>query len=221
MNEFIKKIVWSKKAIHFWAAFFFVFFLTFSFLFIFNLIPSGLSNSLGTFFGYNSQDENFFNSKINLSGLNKNNEISEDPVRIVIGKIGIDQIVSNPETTDVEILDSYLLKGVVRYPGSGRLGEKNNLLLFGHSTGLKNVKNQAFKAFNNLGTLVGGDEIAVMSENNAYLYRVTSVKKVSAEEALVKFEAGESKLTLSTCDTFGEKQDRFVVEAVLNAKYKI
>jgi LPXTG-site transpeptidase (sortase) family protein len=48
-----------------------------------------------------------------------------------------------------------------------------------------------------------------------YLYRVDRVYETSADDAEVKIETGKPKLTLVTCDSFGSKSDRFVVEATL------
>lgn len=138
----------------------------------------------------------------------------EDPVRVVIAKVGINAPVGNPQTTDPKILDAGLLAGAVHYPGSGSLGENKNVFIFGHSTSLPVVHNQSFKTFNRLGELQLGDEIDVYSSTKVYRYRIVSISLAKASEALVSFEAGERKLTLSTCDTFGEKSDRFVVEAV-------
>ncbi len=135
------------------------------------------------------------------------------PSRIIIGKIGVDSVINNPRSAEISILDEELKKGAVRYPGSALLGENANILLFGHSTGYKVVRNEAYKTFNKINELATGDLIGVNSDTHAYVYKVREVKKVNAEEALVKFETGRKVLTLSTCNTFGRKQERFVVTA--------
>ncbi len=140
------------------------------------------------------------------------------PERIIISKIGIDQPILNPESKLVEDLDKELLKGVVRYPDSGLLGEKKNMLLFGHSTGYKIVQNQAFKAFNKINELKEGDDILLVSGNMAYLYGVVSSNEVSDGKALVEFD-NKDTLTLSTCNTFGAKEARFVVKAKFARSY--
>lgn len=136
----------------------------------------------------------------------------ELPVRITIEKIGVNSIVQNPTTTNVYALDELLLKGVVRYPGSGLPGE-GNMFFFGHSTGLKLVNNQAFKAFNNLKNLVKGDTILVYSDNHVYTYKVNNVELANSKDVLVDFSVKKNMLTLSTCNTFGQKEERYVVEA--------
>lgn len=136
----------------------------------------------------------------------------ELPVRIAIEKIGVNAVVQNPTTTNVYELDDLLLHGAVRYPGSGFPGE-GNMFLFGHSTGLKLVKNQAFKTFNDLRKLVAGDEVLVYSDSRVYTYKVNNVKLTKDTDVLVDFSVKKNMLTLSTCNTFGQKEERYVVEA--------
>jgi LPXTG-site transpeptidase (sortase) family protein len=142
----------------------------------------------------------------------QDNFTAESPVRIVINKIGVDATVANPNTTDIKTLDEYLLQGAVRYPGSGLLGS-GNMFIFGHSTGFAVVHNQAYKTFNNLKNLVRGDLIKVSSASKTYTYVVSSVTLVDQNQALVEFSNKKNMLTLSTCNTFGAKGERYVVEA--------
>jgi LPXTG-site transpeptidase (sortase) family protein len=139
--------------------------------------------------------------------------IGADPIRIIIKDIGVDTTVSNPATSSIAVLDEYLRKGAVRYPGSAQLG-KGNVFLFGHSSGLRVINNQAYKAFNNFKLLKGGEEIVVYSLDKEYIYEVESVKLSNAEDAFVDFSIKKNMLTLSTCNTFGQKEERYVVEAV-------
>ncbi|HEY4499246.1 MAG TPA: sortase [Candidatus Paceibacterota bacterium] len=135
------------------------------------------------------------------------------PERIVIEKININMPIENPPTRDIAVLDQALLSGVVRYPGSGGLDDQSNMFLFGHSTSFRTVHNVAFQAFNRLGELQIGDTIKVMAGDSEYRYKVISVSQVNKDKALVEFSSGEKLLTLSTCDTFGERSDRFIVTA--------
>ncbi len=144
--------------------------------------------------------------------LNQTNTPAEEPVRIVIDKIGVDATVANPSSTNIATLDDYLSRGAVRYPGSGLLGS-GNVFLFGHSTSLNVVNNQAYKTFNGLRDLTAGDLIKVYSANRTYVYRVTTVTLVDSNKALVELGDSKNILTLSTCNTFGAKSERYVVEA--------
>ncbi len=138
--------------------------------------------------------------------------VGESPIRIVIEKIGVDAIVSNPNTTNIATLDEYLKQGAVRYPGSGLSGV-GNMFIFGHSTGRAVVVNQAYKTFNGLKDLVKGDIIKVYGKDKIYDYRVSSVSVVDQSQALVEFGNKKDMLTLSSCNSFGSKDNRYVVEA--------
>lgn len=136
------------------------------------------------------------------------------PDRIKIDKIGIDSIINQPNSADVSVLDQSLLSGAVHYPGSGSI-ERGNIFVFGHSTNWKVVQNQAYKTFNGLEKLSKGDQIQIEANGNIYLYKVTNVMLVNEDDALVSFDSSRKLLTLSTCNTFGQKQERWVVEAEL------
>ncbi len=137
----------------------------------------------------------------------------EMPVKIVIPAISLSATVENPTSTDIKILDTYLLKGAVRYPTSALLGETGNVVIFGHSSYLPVVGNQAYKAFNGIQKLVAGDIIVVYAESAAYTYQVKRVSKESAIEGGIPLSIEGRVLTLATCDSFGTKSDRFVVTA--------
>ena len=142
------------------------------------------------------------------------NEAPIKPTRIVASSIGLDLPILNPEDTAVSALDNALLTGSVRYPLSAQLNEEGNIFIFGHSSSLPVVKNKMFKAFNDISDLREGDTIKLMGGGMTHTYRVTSVRRTDAGEALVDFsKTNGRRLTLSTCDTFGGKNSRFVVEA--------
>jgi LPXTG-site transpeptidase (sortase) family protein len=144
------------------------------------------------------------------------------PTRVLIDKIGVDSVILNPTSTDIGILDDALRSGVVHYPGSGTLEDDSNLFLFGHSAeNIPVVSNAAYKAFDGLENLNIGDKIRVQSDDMEHIYLVTQVSLTTADEALVEFERGVKMLTLSTCNTFGEPIDRFVVEASFVESYSI
>lgn len=145
----------------------------------------------------------------------------EVPVSIRIPRIGVDTAINNPGSSNLKVLDDALLSGAVRYPGSAYLGEDATMFLFGHQSALPVVRNQAFKAFNDLQLLEAGDVVSVYSDTTVYEYSVTSVTKVRAEEALIPLTSGEQKLVLSTCNSFGDPGERYVVEAEFISKRTI
>jgi sortase A len=139
--------------------------------------------------------------------------VSEFPVKIEIPAINLSTTVSNPTSTVIKTLDEELLKGAVRYPTSALLGEMGNVVLFGHSSYLPVVINQAYKAFNDIQKLTVGDVVIVYSSGTAYTYAVRTVEKESTNTAGIPLKVDGRVLTLSTCDSFGAKSDRFVVTA--------
>ncbi len=136
------------------------------------------------------------------------------PDRLMIPSIGTDLPISNPQTRDIAALDEALKTAAVRYPDSATLGQRGgNVLLFGHSSRLPVVRNQLYKAFNDIETLTNGDVIYVQSGSETYTYEVTNVYQASANDDKIALAVDGHRLTLLTCDSFGAKTDRWVVEA--------
>ena len=141
------------------------------------------------------------------------------PVSITIDRLGKTVSVLNPSSNSIANLDAALLKGVVRHPDSGDLNDnKGNMLILGHSSYLKNVFNKNYQAFNEIQKLVWGDTIRLRSRDTEYVYRVDKVYEAKASTVSIPTQSTEQKLTLATCDTFGAKEDRFIVEATLISK---
>ncbi len=147
--------------------------------------------------------------------------INNDPFPISISLSPLDRTVTvlNPASRSVADLDAALLKGVVRHPDSADLNdEQGNILILGHSSYLKNVFNKNYQAFNGIQNLKWGDTITLKSSDMEYTYRVDRVYEAKASAVMVPTKASQAKLTLATCDTFGAKEDRFIVEATLVSK---
>ena len=109
------KLIIDNKT-HYFADFILIFLLTFAFLYLVGLVPQEFKNIIGR--------EPVKESKGNLVG--------ELPISIEIPMIGVDAPIYNPATTSLQVLNDYLLKGAVRYPGSGLLGGEGNIFIFGH-----------------------------------------------------------------------------------------
>lgn len=184
---------------------------SFAMLFAFNLVPTELKRNEGNKQGQATATTS--NDSILAGTWITEVDKTAEPVQIIIPKIGVDSKISNPVSTEAEILDEALLKGAVHYPGSGSLKDISNVFIFGHSTNHEVVKNRAYQTFNRLNELNIGDKISVRSNEAEYIYTVKSVAKAQASESLVTFSNTKRMLTLSTCDSFGEKSERFVVEA--------
>jgi len=135
------------------------------------------------------------------------------PTYISIPAAGVKSVIYQPESPRVDVLDEALKKGAVYYPGSGTI-EEGNIFLFGHSTNWAIVQNQAYKTFNGLDELYAGAEIFLTANGKTYVYEVETVEHVDSNTAFVDLSRPGRRLTISTCDTFGAKSDRWVVDAV-------
>lgn len=144
-------------------------------------------------------------------------EVINDPTpnAIVIDKLNKRIPVLNPDSGSVSALDKALLSGAVRHPDSADFERIGTIFMFGHSSYLPNVLNKNFQAFNGIQDLEWGDEIRLESEDKVYIYRVDKVYQVQASDAEVGIVTGEAKLTLATCNSFGSKDDRYIVESSL------
>jgi LPXTG-site transpeptidase (sortase) family protein len=139
----------------------------------------------------------------------------ELPIGIEIPSVGVKANVENPTSTDVDALDEALFEGAVRYPTSARLGEEGNVLVFGHSSYLPVVHNQSFKAFNEISKLEEGAPIFIYSAGRRYAYAVEKVEPANVANDAIPLRVDGSVLTLVTCNSFGDKSDRFIVTARL------
>jgi len=148
-----------------------------------------------------------------VSASSKSVTTAGSPIKILIPSINLSVTVQNPTSLDAEVLDRGLLKGAVRYPTSAKLGEKGNMVIFGHSSYLPIVHNQAYKTFNGIQNLSPGDVVVVYSSSRTYTYKIRNVERESANNGGISLLVTGSVLTLATCDSFGKKTDRFVVTA--------
>lgn len=173
------------------------------------LAPAGVREINNVFFSLFIKEEKA-NDVVEVSN------IYTEPTRIVIPKLSADVAIINPTSRDNAVLDSALLQGAVRYPGSGDLSSMSTILVFGHSSYLPVVHNKAFQSFNNIQKLVKGDEIVLYGNGLTKKYIVEKVEKVNADEGFVDLSEKKGKLVLATCNSFGKKQERFVVTAYLS-----
>ncbi len=142
--------------------------------------------------------------------------IDREPQKIIFDDLGGKTIdVLNPDSRAIADLDNALLEGVVRHPDSADFANVGNIFILGHSSYLPNVFNKNFQAFNEIQSLTWGDTIRLQSGDTEYVYQVDRVYKASAAALEVPNSRGVAKLTLATCNSFGSKDDRFIVEASL------
>lgn len=143
------------------------------------------------------------------------------PTNISAPAIELEKQIVNPRSRDTETLNKALRRGVTYYPRSGYLGQNSNIFLFGHSSWLPVVNNEHYRSFNRLSELEPGDPVYLTSGSTRYTYRVTKSFEARDHEIVVDFKSDKPRLTLTTCNVFGEKEDRFIVEAILAKKEKM
>jgi LPXTG-site transpeptidase (sortase) family protein len=135
------------------------------------------------------------------------------PTSLYIEKLDRTIPVLNPSSSEVVDLDNALLNGVVRHPDSAHMAQAGNVFILGHSSYLPSVINQNFQAFNGIQDLAWGDRIEVTSEGFVLTYEVEKVYKAKAADVTIPVADTGARLTLATCNSFGSKDDRFIVEA--------
>lgn len=206
-----KFTILSKNKLHFSLLFLIVFLYIFSFLSIIGFVPkhNDVLSVNESIFKEQSRENKVINED---SGIVLPDD-SQTPVQITISDVGVNVNIENPESRDIAVLDKALNKGAVRYPGTGSLTQNANIFLFGHSSFLPNIMNKNYQAFNGLRKLKGGEEIFVDSIDTRYVYRVRSVRLAEAGEIVIDLRMGKRRLTLSTCNSFGDESERYVVDA--------
>jgi len=213
------KDFWNDPWVKYVAIFGVIFLVSFTFLFALGLVPSELRN------GTSVLDELKMQTLESVSGVSEPiqetpEEEGEEPLHLTIPNTDVDIVVQNPNTRDNVLLNEYLTKGTVRYPDSALLGS-GNTLIFGHSSNAAVVNNDAYKALNGIEDLKRDDTIYVDSATTRYVYKVLKVETVNADEQYVNFKTEDAMLTLSTCNSFGKKESRHVVTAILDEKISL
>ena len=126
-----------------------------------------------------------------------------DPIaRVRIPRIGVDKIV----VQGVSLSD--LKKGPGHYPDSPLPGQRGNAAIAGHRT--------TYGApFNRINELEPGDEILVETVQGTFLYAVSEQLIVSPKQVEVLADAGDDRLTLTSCHPEYSSRQRIVVVAQL------
>ncbi len=214
------KAIWASPWTKFVVAFTATFFVSFTLLYVLGLVPSELrdGNSILDNLQMRTMEAVRGDTEpIQTPEVTEVKPKGEEPLHLIVPAAKVDIIVQNPDTRDNVLLDEYLKKGTVRYPDSALLGD-GNTLIFGHSSTLSVVNNKAYKALNDIENLTRGDVIYVDSATQRYVYKVLTVQTANADEEYVNFQTKDAMLTLSTCNSFGRKESRHIVTAILDEK---
>ena len=240
MINFIKLIdkILARKIV-FLVVFFVIFTFSYGVLFMFDFLPETPNvNKVDTVNTINDQtfdvsETGFPNleesandelatttNNVNLSTTNQLSSITKRdnsslPVILKIPSLDRKVNILNPSSREISVLDNALLSGVVRHPDSVLLGQEGYLFIFGHSSYLPKVFNKNFQALNGIQSLKWGDTITLESGDTVYTYQVKKVYQAKAENITVPIAGVGKHLTLATCNSFGSKDDRYMVEADL------
>jgi LPXTG-site transpeptidase (sortase) family protein len=206
--------VWEKKYA-FFAVFFLVFFFSYLILVAIDFVPEPVTIEEETenlqMEPASMEIEQSAQSDFNLPVGDMSNPVL--PTSMYIEKLDRTIPILNPESRDIAALDNALLSGVVRHPDSAHMAQAGNVFILGHSSYLPTVLNNNFQAFNGIQDLAWGDTIEVTSEGYVLTYEVEKVYKASAADVTIPVADTGARLTLATCNSFGSKDDRFIVEA--------
>lgn len=126
----------------------------------------------------------------------------EPAARLRIPRIGVDKIV----VEGVTLPD--LKKGPGHYPGTPLPGQRGNAAIAGHRT--------TYGApFNRIDELVPGDEILVDTAQGSFRYVMSEQLIVSPSQVEVLDDAGDNRLTLTSCHPKFSARQRIIVIATL------
>lgn len=140
--------------------------------------------------------------------------VSEKQNILEIPAINLETEVVFPQTADVNILHSYLDKGVVFYPDSVKPGTAGQSLILGHSAppGWPKIKHDW--VFSHLENLKVGDEITLNLDFVKYNYRVINKKIIAkGQEIENSLTKNSNVLVLVSCYPPGKDFQRIVVYA--------
>lgn len=130
---------------------------------------------------------------------------------LVIPKINITAPIIFAKSTDDSEIHENLKYGVVHYKGTAAPGVAGNSFITGHSSNYWWEGGSYNYIFANLNKLTFGDQAKIYHNGNKYIYQVTSVKVVEANDLSVLDQTEKPTLTLMTCTPPGTSWKRLIV----------
>lgn len=141
--------------------------------------------------------------------VNHNKDISQ----IIIPSIGVKAPINYLESVNNNQIAYSLRSGVVHYASTALPGQKGNVAIFGHSSGLAWAPGDYKFVFTSLDKLKPEQQIIVDYKGTRYIYIVTSTEVVSPTNMSVLKSKNDSELSLITCTPVGTSKNRLVVHA--------
>jgi sortase A len=138
---------------------------------------------------------------------------------IDIESVGIENIIisSNVESSQEEVYDQYLKRGVAHFRGTPLPGDGGNSFIYGHSsvesffTKHQNLPETIFTRLENIDV---GDDVYITKDNNKIHYIVRKKKIVEPTDFSILSSQGDKEtVTLMTCWPLGIGTKRLVVVA--------
>lgn len=131
--------------------------------------------------------------------------------QIRIPKLKVSAPIIFSESSDEAVIQKYLTKGVVHYPGTAEPGEVGNSFITGHSSNFWWIKGKYNYIFVNLDKLKAGDQAIIYHNGNKYVYEVASKVVVVPTDVSVLKQTDTPILSLMTCTPPGTNWKRLVV----------
>jgi sortase A len=137
------------------------------------------------------------------------------PDQIIIPRIGVNSPVIFNSNKEKMLED--LKRGVLRYPESELPGEKGNIVLIGHSSGIPGDAGQYDNVFALLSELKKGDQVTLYFKGNQFNYSIFDKNVIRSDFKDLKLDSsGDSNLILITCWPLGTNFRRLAVLARQN-----
>lgn len=133
--------------------------------------------------------------------------------QIIIPSIGVKAPVIYINSVDNGVIAYSLRSGVVHYATTALPGQKGNVAIFGHSSGLAWAPGDYKFVFTNLDKLKPGEQVVIDYQGKRYTYIVSDSEIVSPSNMAVLKSDGNSELSLITCTPVGTSKNRLVVHA--------
>ncbi len=151
--------------------------------------------------------------------LNLSIEITPYENRVIVPRIGKNIPLIDIKNRNVSwekelnaIFNKELEKGIIRYPGSAKPGEKWNSFIFGHSSNFPWMKGNYNEVFALLWEVEVGDKVIVYYEQEKYTYIIKEQNVIEpGDVSILKRDKNKKELTLMTCWPIGTTLNRLIV----------
>ncbi len=202
-----------------------------------NPVPDSYRKYIEEEFAYYDPSKDYFsNLEGSIKGLTFEGKFTYDPITnstkkvvvdreyskdmyIDIASVGIEDIIiiPNVESTEEEVYDEYLKRGVAHFKGTPLPGDGGNSFIYGHSSVesfFSRHQNLPETIFTRLENVDIGDDVYIQRDNQELHYVVRKKKIVeSTDFSILKTQGDKETVTLMTCWPLGVGTKRLVVVA--------